>query len=218
MLLDEAGDAIKQPPAKMVVEETRTVRHRHHIRLGPATPLPAAAGESSGHGLPRILGKPLPRRIDLPIHQPVDPAFRPFPHHEVEEIACIDGASFAKHVVMLIDMEDELRRVDDAPPDRMGPDHHGFAVMFNNGIHGTASPLKEFSQPLLWFGTQAKVIEVDIQNRGHSSPRVMAQVGHYSTGRASVLRQETTVFDPKLRDCSQSPARRMWRVPGRSGR
>jgi hypothetical protein len=65
---------------------------------------------------------------------------KPSPHGEVDEVPRTDGRSFAHHVVMLIDVEDELRTSNDALLDGIVPELQGFLVMVKNGIHGSAGP------------------------------------------------------------------------------
>ena len=91
----------------------------------------------------------------------------PSPHREVEKITKPDWLSLAKHVVMFVHMEDELRCDKRPLVESLFPVFKGFMVVVHNLIHWTVRPIKQFVEPVQGIVKETKVVQVYVEDGCH---------------------------------------------------
>lgn len=69
--------------------------------------------------------------------------------------------------MVLVDVQNELRNADNALIHGPGPELERLGVLFEDGIHGPVSPVKQLLQSSERPALETKVVEVDVQDRGH---------------------------------------------------
>jgi len=95
------------------------------------------------------------------------PTVRPLPHRKVEEIAKLDRFCLAKHVVMFVHMENELRGGKRSFCESLLPILKGFVMMVHDLIYWPVRPIKQFVEPVEGIIEEVKVVQVYVKDGGH---------------------------------------------------